>query len=310
MTALAARHRPRAARRRAVRDVARATCRRCSPPTSASTLHPRARAVVFPALGAYVGGDIVAGHARHRAWTATSGPGCSSTSAPTARSSSATATRIVSTAAPAGPAFEGGAIRCGMRAADGAIEVVKLDRRTACDAAGHRRRRAAGPVRLRPRRRGRRAGPGRPARRQRAASSPTRRPSEIAPALADRLDRRSARSGSSCCTGREPDATPRSRSTSPSATSASCSSPRRAIATGWTLLLEELGLEQSRRPAGAARRLVRQLPVPGLRRPDRPGAEAPGAADRLRRQRRRRGREDGAAQRCASAPAPWPCWRR
>jgi uncharacterized 2Fe-2S/4Fe-4S cluster protein (DUF4445 family) len=35
--------------------------------------------------------------------------------------------RILATAAPAGPAFEGGAIRCGMRAADGAIEVVKLD---------------------------------------------------------------------------------------------------------------------------------------------------------------------------------------
>jgi len=33
---------------------------------------------------------------------------------------------ILSTAAPAGPAFEGGAIRCGMRAADGAIEVVRL----------------------------------------------------------------------------------------------------------------------------------------------------------------------------------------
>jgi uncharacterized 2Fe-2S/4Fe-4S cluster protein (DUF4445 family) len=34
--------------------------------------------------------------------------------------------RILATAAPAGPAFEGGAIRCGMRAADGAIETVKL----------------------------------------------------------------------------------------------------------------------------------------------------------------------------------------
>jgi uncharacterized 2Fe-2S/4Fe-4S cluster protein (DUF4445 family) len=33
---------------------------------------------------------------------------------------------VVSTAAPAGPAFEGGAIRCGMRAADGAIEVVRF----------------------------------------------------------------------------------------------------------------------------------------------------------------------------------------
>ncbi|MGA9746637.1 MAG: ATP-binding protein, partial [Nocardioides sp.] len=35
--------------------------------------------------------------------------------------------RILATAAPAGPAFEGGAIRCGMRAADGAIEVVRLE---------------------------------------------------------------------------------------------------------------------------------------------------------------------------------------
>jgi uncharacterized 2Fe-2S/4Fe-4S cluster protein (DUF4445 family) len=33
---------------------------------------------------------------------------------------------ILATAAPAGPAFEGGAIRCGMRAAEGAIEVVRL----------------------------------------------------------------------------------------------------------------------------------------------------------------------------------------
>jgi uncharacterized 2Fe-2S/4Fe-4S cluster protein (DUF4445 family) len=32
----------------------------------------------------------------------------------------------VATAAPAGPAFEGAAIRCGMRAADGAIEVVTM----------------------------------------------------------------------------------------------------------------------------------------------------------------------------------------
>jgi len=35
--------------------------------------------------------------------------------------------RILATAAPAGPAFEGGAIRCGMRAAEGAIEVIRLD---------------------------------------------------------------------------------------------------------------------------------------------------------------------------------------
>src|SRR5207248_3203356 len=57
-------------------------------------VHPRARAVVFPAFGAYVGGDITAG--------------------------------LLATAAPAGPAFEGAAIRCGMRAAGGAIEVVTM----------------------------------------------------------------------------------------------------------------------------------------------------------------------------------------
>ena len=83
-----------------------------------------------------------------------------------------------------------------------------------------------------------------------------------------------------------------------------------AISTGWTLLLEELGLEH---------RDVQQVLLAGsfgsylsagVRRPDRPGAEAAGAAHRLRRQRRRRGREDGAAVACASAPARWRCWRR
>src|SRR5258707_3820165 len=33
---------------------------------------------------------------------------------------------LLATAAPAGPAFEGAAIRCGMRAADGAIEAVSM----------------------------------------------------------------------------------------------------------------------------------------------------------------------------------------
>lgn len=88
-------------------------------------LNPGARAVVFPALGAYVGGDIVAGmlasgldrDKRVRLFIDV-GTNCE-----IALSDGET---IVSTAAPAGPAFEGGAIRCGMRAADGAIEVVRL----------------------------------------------------------------------------------------------------------------------------------------------------------------------------------------
>ena len=88
-------------------------------------IHPRARAFVFPSLGAYVGGDIVAGmlatgmdrDKRTRLFIDV-GTNCEIVLSD--------GDTIVSTAAPAGPAFEGGAIRCGMRAADGAIEVVKL----------------------------------------------------------------------------------------------------------------------------------------------------------------------------------------
>jgi uncharacterized 2Fe-2S/4Fe-4S cluster protein (DUF4445 family) len=88
-------------------------------------LHPGARVAVFPALGAYVGGDIVAGmlatgmdrDKRTRLFIDV-GTNCEIVLSD--------GERILATAAPAGPAFEGGAIRCGMRAADGAIEVVKL----------------------------------------------------------------------------------------------------------------------------------------------------------------------------------------
>ena len=89
------------------------------------TLHPRARAALFPALGAYVGGDIVAGmlatgmdrDKRARLFIDV-GTNCEIVLSD--------GDRLVSTAAPAGPAFEGGAIRCGMRAADGAIETIRL----------------------------------------------------------------------------------------------------------------------------------------------------------------------------------------
>jgi uncharacterized 2Fe-2S/4Fe-4S cluster protein (DUF4445 family) len=89
-------------------------------------LHPRARAVLFPALGAYVGGDIVSGmlatgmdrDKRTRLFIDV-GTNCEIVLSD--------GDTIVSTAAPAGPAFEGGAIRCGMRAADGAIEVIRID---------------------------------------------------------------------------------------------------------------------------------------------------------------------------------------
>jgi uncharacterized 2Fe-2S/4Fe-4S cluster protein (DUF4445 family) len=89
------------------------------------TAHPGARAVCFPALGAYVGGDIVAGilatgmdrDKRLRLFIDV-GTNCEIVLAD--------GDRVLSTAAPAGPAFEGGQIRCGMRAADGAIETVKI----------------------------------------------------------------------------------------------------------------------------------------------------------------------------------------
>ncbi len=87
--------------------------------------HPRARAVIFPAFGAYVGGDITAGllasgmdrDARVRLFVDI-GTNCEIVLG--------NREWLLATAAPAGPAFEGAAIRCGMRAADGAIEVVGM----------------------------------------------------------------------------------------------------------------------------------------------------------------------------------------
>ena len=89
------------------------------------SVHPSARAMLFPALGAYVGGDIVAGmlatgmdrDKRLRLFIDV-GTNCEIVLGD--------GERILATAAPAGPAFEGGSIRCGMRAAEGAIEVVRI----------------------------------------------------------------------------------------------------------------------------------------------------------------------------------------
>jgi uncharacterized 2Fe-2S/4Fe-4S cluster protein (DUF4445 family) len=90
------------------------------------SVHPRAPAYVFPSLGAYVGGDIVAGMlatglTRDRRLRLFIDVGTNSEIA------MGSAERVVATAAPAGPAFEAAQIRCGMRAAEGAIEGVKID---------------------------------------------------------------------------------------------------------------------------------------------------------------------------------------
>jgi uncharacterized 2Fe-2S/4Fe-4S cluster protein (DUF4445 family) len=99
------------------------------PPATAADfgihVHPRAPAVSFPALGAYVGGDIVAGlvatgltlDRRIRLFIDVG------TNSEISLGSSA---RALTTAAPAGPAFEAAQIRCGMRAEAGAIEGVKI----------------------------------------------------------------------------------------------------------------------------------------------------------------------------------------
>jgi uncharacterized 2Fe-2S/4Fe-4S cluster protein (DUF4445 family) len=88
-------------------------------------VHPRARAFCFPAFGAYVGGDITSGllasgmdrDTRTRLFIDI-GTNCEIVLG--------NREWLLATAAPAGPAFEGAAIRCGMRAADGAIEVVSM----------------------------------------------------------------------------------------------------------------------------------------------------------------------------------------
>jgi uncharacterized 2Fe-2S/4Fe-4S cluster protein (DUF4445 family) len=88
-------------------------------------VHERAPAVLFPALGAYVGPDIVAGvlatgltlDRRTRLFIDVG------TNSEIVLGSSA---RALACAAPAGPAFEAAQIRCGMRASDGAIEGVRI----------------------------------------------------------------------------------------------------------------------------------------------------------------------------------------
>ncbi len=100
------------------------------PPVKASEfgaiIHPLAPAFVFPSLGAYVGGDIVAGMlatglTRDRRLRLFIDVGTNSEIA------LGSAERVLATAAPAGPAFEAAQIKCGMRAADGAIEGLRID---------------------------------------------------------------------------------------------------------------------------------------------------------------------------------------
>ena len=124
--------------------------RRCLLP-----MHPRARVYGLPIISGHVGADAAAcmlaidhrgrgparrahGHRHeHRADRRQPAP-------------------LLAASCPAGPAFEGGAIACGMPGLDGAIEDVRIGRRRLVRARRHRRRRARGHLRL---------GAGRPAER-------------------------------------------------------------------------------------------------------------------------------------------------
>jgi len=91
-------------------------------------VHPEARLTMVPHLGAYVGGDIVAGvlatnlvrnrDDKQRLFidVGTNGEIVLGSSK-----------RALATSAAAGPAFEGAQITCGMRACEGAIEGVRID---------------------------------------------------------------------------------------------------------------------------------------------------------------------------------------
>ncbi len=201
-------------------------------------LHPRARAFVLPALGAYVGGDIVAGmlatgmdrDKRVRLFIDV-GTNCE-----IVLSDGET---ILATAAPAGPAFEGGAIRCGMRAADGAIEVVKLGDDVELQVIGDKEPQGlcgsglvdavAELCRV-----GLLDGSGR--------FVPDDRAAELVPSLADRLT----------AIGQErvfvlhrphPEAPPEESVYLSQRDVRELQFAKAAISTGWTLLLEQLGLE-------------------------------------------------------------------
>jgi uncharacterized 2Fe-2S/4Fe-4S cluster protein (DUF4445 family) len=88
-------------------------------------IHPAGRVALFPSLGAYVGADVVSdvlatGLARDQELRLLVDVGTNGEIV------CGNADRSAATAAPAGPAFEGGQILHGMRATDGAIEGVVL----------------------------------------------------------------------------------------------------------------------------------------------------------------------------------------
>ena len=258
------------------------------PPATATdfgvAVHPRAPAVIFPSLGAYVGADIVAGMlatglVRDKRLRLFIDVGTNSEIALGSHD------RVLATAAPAGPAFEAAQIRCGMRAAEGAIEGVKI----AGDAIELQVIGDIDPVGI--------CGSGLVDCVAELVGAglldhsgrfvPEETAAEIAPALAERLTKIGEERVFMLADKRLPLAARR---------------PRAAVRQGLDRDRLAHPHERARRRArgrlaGAAGRQLRRLPVAGERDPHRARAADGAAADRLGRQRRQRGREDGGAER-------------
>ncbi len=260
--------------------------------------HPQARAVVFPAFGAYVGGDITAGllasgmdrDPRVRLFIDI-GTNCEIVLGGR--------DWLLATAAPAGPAFEGASIRCGMRAADGAIEAVAITEDGDLKLTVIGDTDPEGPVRLRPGRRGSRPRRRRPHRRVRPVRPghdlerfpDTEEVTDPARRLADRLT----------MIGKERVFVLHWSADRDPATSVYLSQrdirelqfAKAAIATGWRILLEEAGLETEDIKQVLLAGQLRLLPQRQIRHQHRPGPRRRHPPHHRRRQRGGRGRQDG-----------------
>ncbi|MBI2422445.1 MAG: DUF4445 domain-containing protein [Candidatus Hydrogenedentes bacterium] len=97
--------------------------------------HPNARCHVFPVIAAYAGGDTVAGILATRL-AGMESPALFIDIGTNGELVLAKDGNLVATSCAAGPAFEGVRIRDGMRAANGAIEAIRLEDDVACKIIG------------------------------------------------------------------------------------------------------------------------------------------------------------------------------
>ncbi|MDR2296115.1 MAG: ASKHA domain-containing protein [Clostridiales Family XIII bacterium] len=108
--------------------------------------HPDAELVFAPCVGSYVGGDITAGVFSSGIYRSED-PALLLDLGTNGELVFGNADFLLCCACSAGPAFEGGDIRCGMRATDGAIEACRIDAESMepdCKVMGPRGARAAG----------------------------------------------------------------------------------------------------------------------------------------------------------------------